>query len=76
MTEITNKERFYIVYSTKQIREIVASIAEQFHLNAVYLFDSYARREALVGSDIDLLMDLSGTDIKFLLLLGSVYRDL
>lgn len=62
-----------MIYSTEQIREIVAPIAQQFHLNAVYLFGSYARGEAHADSDIDLLVDLSGTNIKSLLSLGSVY---
>lgn len=62
-----------MVYSTEQIREIVAPIAARFHLNAVYLFGSYARGEARADSDIDLLVDLSGTDIKSLLSLGRVY---
>ena len=62
-----------MLYSTEQIREIVTPIAEQFHLNAVYLFGSYARGEAHADSDIDLLIDLSGTDIKSLFSLGNVY---
>ena len=62
-----------MLYSTEQIREIVTPIAEQFHLNAVYLFGSYARGEAHADSDIDLLIDLSGTNIKSLFSLGNVY---
>ena len=62
-----------MIYSTQQIRDIVAPIAAHFHLNAVYLFGSYARGEARADSDIDLLVDLSGTDIKSLFSLGAVY---
>ena len=43
---------------------------------AVYVFGSYARGEANADSDIDLLVDLTGTNIRSLFALGSVYCDL
>ena len=39
----------------------------------VYLFGSYARGEATESSDIDLLIDTTGTSIKSLVKLGEVY---
>ncbi len=65
-----------MVYSIEQIRDIVAPIAEKHSLKAVYLFGSYARGVATEHSDIDLLIDTGGTEIKSLLALGAVYCDL
>lgn len=65
-----------MVYSIEQIRDIVAPIAKKHSLKAVYLFGSYARGAATEHSDIDLIIDTSGTEIKSLLDLGAVYCDL
>lgn len=65
-----------MVYSIEQIRDIVAPIAKKHSLKAVYLFGSYARGTATEHSDIDLIIDTSGTKIKSLLGLGTVYCDL
>lgn len=65
-----------MVYSIEQIREIVAPIAKKHKLKAVYLFGSYARGTATESSDIDLIVDTSGTEIKSLLALSAVYCDL
>jgi len=65
-----------MVYSIEQIRDIVAPIAEKHSLKAVYLFGSYARGAATEHSDIDLIIDTSGTEIKSLLALAAVYCDL
>ena len=58
------------------LQRIIAPIAEQYGLWAVYVFGSYARGEANADSDIDLLVDLTGTNIRSLFALGSVYCDL
>ena len=58
------------------LQRIIAPIAEQYGLWAVYVFGSYARGEANADSDIDLLVDLIGTSIRLLLALGNVYCDL
>lgn len=55
---------------------LLPPIAEQYGLRAVYVFGSYARGEANADSDIDLLVDLTGTNIRSLFALGSVYCDL
>ncbi len=65
-----------MVYSIEQIRDIVAPIAKKYNLKAVYLFGSYARGAATEHSDIDLIIDTDGTEIKSLLGLGAVYCDL
>ena len=65
-----------MVYTIDDLRRIIAPIAEQYRLRAVYVFGSYARGEANADSDIDLLVDLTGTNIRSLFALGSVYCDL
>lgn len=50
-----------MVYTIDDLQRIIAPIAEQYGLRAVYVFGSYARREANADSDIDLLVDLTGT---------------
>ena len=52
-----------MVYTIDQIKAIVTPIAEKYHLPAIYLFGSYARGTATDGSDIDLLVDTTGTDL-------------
>ena len=59
-----------MVYHVDEIRQIVAPIANKYHLKAVYLFGSYARGTATESSDIDLLIDTSGTELKSLFALG------
>lgn len=65
-----------MVYTIDDLRRIIAPIAEQYGLRAVYVFGSYARGEANADSDIDLLVDLTGTNIRSLFALGNVYCDL
>ena len=65
-----------MVYSIDEIRRIVTPIAEKYKLPAVYLFGSYARGTATADSDIDLLVDTTGTALKSLLSLGALYHDL
>lgn len=65
-----------MVYTVNEITSIVRPIAERYGLRAVYLFGSYARGTATVDSDIDLLIDTTGTAIKSLLQVAAVYCDL
>ena len=51
-------------------------LRKKYGLAAVYLFGSYARGEANADSDVDLLVDVSGTGIDTLLKLGGLYNDL
>ena len=62
-------------YTIQEIRELVAPVARKYHLSAEYLFRSYARGEATEDSDVDLLLDLQGSDIHGLEF-GSLYLDL
>ena len=65
-----------VIYTIDDIRQIVKPIAEKYGLPAVYLFGSYARGTANEESDIDLLVDTTGTQLKTLLTLGALYNDL
>ncbi|MCQ2452787.1 MAG: nucleotidyltransferase domain-containing protein [Oscillospiraceae bacterium] len=65
-----------MVYSVEQLQAIIAPIAVKYQLPAVYLFGSYARGEANENSDIDLLIDTSGTELTSLMKLGALYCEL
>lgn len=65
-----------MVYSVAQIQKIITPIAKKYGLKAVYLFGSYARGEAAEHSDIDLLVDTSGTNLRSLMSLGALYCEL
>lgn len=65
-----------MVYTVEQIAQRILPVAQKYELKAVYLFGSYARGTATEASDIDLLIDTSGTNIKSLLSLSAVYCDL
>lgn len=65
-----------MIYSIEEIKKAVIPVAEKYGLKSVFLFGSYARNEATENSDIDLLIDTAGTNIKGLFALGAVYCDL
>lgn len=62
-----------MVYTQEEIRNAIVPVAEKFHLRAVYLFGSYSRGTATEDSDIDLIIDTTGTGIRSLLQLAEVY---
>lgn len=64
------------MYTQEEIRKAVIPAVKKHGLRAVYLFGSYARGNATESSDIDLLIDTTGTGIKSLLQLAAVYCDL
>ena len=65
-----------MIYTISEISDIVRPIAEKYGLNAVFLFGSYARKEATESSNIDLLIDTDGTALKSLFALGALYCEL
>lgn len=65
-----------MIYTIPEIQSIVSPIASRYGLKAVFLFGSYARGEATEESDIDFLVDTTGTELKSLLSLGALYCDL
>lgn len=65
-----------MIYTVDEIKKRVAPVATKYHLRAVYLFGSYARREATEASDVDLLVDRTGSDIRGMFDMGALYEDL
>ena len=65
-----------MIYSICEIQQRIAPVAKRYGVKAVFLFGSYARGEAREDSDIDLLVDTSGTNLRTLLSLGTLYCDL
>ena len=63
-------------YSIEELRNIVSPIARAHGVASVSLFGSYAKGTATEDSDIDLLIDTSGTALRSLLSLGALYNDL
>ena len=45
------------IYSINEIKDIVNDVAEDYGVEKVMLFGSYARHEATIDSDIDLRID-------------------
>ena len=65
-----------MVYTIQEIRSKVMPILVKFRIPAMYLFGSYARGDATEDSDIDFLIDTTGTELTSLLRLGALYCDL
>lgn len=64
-----------MIYTLEEIGRRIRPIAEKYHLRAVYVFGSYARGEANENSDIDLLVDDTGSGMRGLAY-GGLYSDL
>lgn len=65
-----------MVYSVDEIKSIVMPIVKRYNIPAIFLFGSYARGEANENSDIDFLVDTTGTGLNSLMSLGALYCDL
>lgn len=65
-----------MIYTIDEIKNRVLPIAKKHNINVIYLFGSYSRNEAAETSDIDLIIDRTGTEIKSLLQLSKVYCEL
>ena len=65
-----------MIYSIYEFQQRIAQVTKQYGVKAIFLFGSYARGEAREDSDIDLLVDTSGTNLRSLLSLGALYCDL
>ena len=59
-----------MIYTLDEIAQRIRPVAEKYHLQAVYVFGSYARGEAKDDSDVDLLVDTDGENLKTLFALG------
>lgn len=65
-----------MVFTIDEIRERITPVAQKYELKAVYVFGSYARNEATDESDIDILVDRTGSIIKGMFDMGNLYNDL
>ncbi len=65
-----------MIYTLEEIKSRVEPICKRHSIPALYLFGSYARDAASEESDIDFLVDTSGTQIKSLFSLGALYNEL
>lgn len=65
-----------MVYTFDEIRERVLPIIRKYRIPAMFLFGSYARGDANENSDLDFLVDTTGTEFTSLLRLGQLYCDL
>ena len=65
-----------MVYTIQEIRSKILPILVKYRIPAMYLFGSYARGDATENSDIDFLIDTTGTELTSLLRLGALYCDL
>ena len=65
-----------MVYTIQEIRSKVLPILVKYRIPAMYLFGSYARGDATEDSDIDFLIDTTGTELTSLLRLGALYCEL
>ena len=65
-----------MIYTIEEIKAIITPIAQKHGLKAVFLFGSYARGTADADSDIDLMIDTTGTDLDTLFKLGALYEEL
>lgn len=61
-----------MIYSFKEIQRRVAPLIKKYGIPALYLFGSYARGEATDDSDMDFLVDTTGTELTSLLRLGAL----
>lgn len=65
-----------MILTLDDIRERVSPVAARYGLRAVYVFGSYARNEATEESDVDLLIDRTGSAVKGMFDLGELYNEL
>lgn len=65
-----------MVYSVEELKRRIAPVAEKYGLRKVYLFGSYARSEATEQSDVDILIDRTGSKIRGMFEMGGLYEDL
>lgn len=65
-----------MVYTIEEIKHLVSPIIRKYNIPAMFLFGSYARGESDENSDVDFLVDTSGTALTSLIKLGALYCDL
>ncbi len=70
------RERYASVYNIERIKRLITPIAEKYRLRGVYVFGSYARGDAAQDSDVDILVDREGSEIRGIFGMNALYDDL
>lgn len=65
-----------MIFTLDELKTRISPIAKKYGLRAVYLFGSYARNEATEDSDVDILIDRTGSKIRGMFDMGGLYSDL
>ena len=65
-----------MIYTVDEIKKRILPLIQKYNIPAMYLFGSYARGEATEESDLDFLVDTTGTNLTSLLALGELYCEL
>ena len=65
-----------MIYTIVQIKERIEPVARRYDLSAVYLFGSYAKGSATEDSDVDILVDKTGSSLVGMFAMGGLYNDL
>lgn len=65
-----------MIFTINELKEKITPIAKKYNLNGVYIFGSYARAEADENSDVDILIDRTGSKVKSMFDMGGLYNDL
>ena len=65
-----------MIYTIDELKKRITPVAVKYNLPAVYIFGSYARNEATEESDVDILVDKTGTALRGLFAMGGLYNDL
>lgn len=65
-----------MVYTLNELKNIITPVTRKYGIPAVYVFGSYARNEATEQSDVDLLIDRTGSSIHNMFDMGGLYEEL
>ena len=60
----------------ESIKKYIEKISQYYKIEAIILFGSYAKGTANENSDLDLIVDTSGTQFTSLMRLGALYVEL
>jgi len=65
-----------MIHTIEEIKALISPIALKYNLSSVFVFGSYARNEATENSDIDILIDRNGSNVKSLFDLSALYGEI
>ena len=74
--DLLGKKTFVPSIGLRRISEKIIPVAEKYKLKSVYIFGSYARNEEKENSDVDILIDREGSDVRGMFAMSALYNDL